>query len=136
MQYGYYCNENTIIMERSIWYRDTGRDTKIVTKSPDCLWNNQGFLNVERTGIEPVIPPWKGGVLTPWPTLRFRNWSAKIAASLISAKSFCKYPVIISVLIFFMMHKHLKYKSATQQKMRIEQKLIAKIYPYKSHHSL
>ena len=24
-----------------------------------------------RTGIEPVIPPWKGGVLTAWPTGRF-----------------------------------------------------------------
>lgn len=23
-----------------------------------------------RTGIEPVIPPWEGGVLTPWPTSR------------------------------------------------------------------
>ena len=21
-----------------------------------------------RTGIEPVLPPWKGGVLTAWPT--------------------------------------------------------------------
>ena len=86
------------------------------------------FYNVERTGIEPVIPPWKGGVLTPWPTLRFRNWSAKIAASLISAKSFYKYPNYCIYPVFFMMHKHLKYKSATQQKMEMEQKLITKIY--------
>ena len=21
-----------------------------------------------RTGLEPVLPPWKGGVLTAWPT--------------------------------------------------------------------
>ena len=26
------------------------------------------FLLIVRTGFEPVIPPWKGGVLTPWPT--------------------------------------------------------------------
>ena len=26
---------------------------------------------VTRTGIEPMIPPWKGGVLTSWPTGRF-----------------------------------------------------------------
>ena len=24
--------------------------------------------NIVRTGFEPVLPPWKGGVLTPWPT--------------------------------------------------------------------
>ena len=23
---------------------------------------------IVRTGFEPVLPPWKGGVLTPWPT--------------------------------------------------------------------
>ena len=37
-----------------------------------------GFVGVPRTGIEPVIPPWKGGVLTPWPTRHFRLlWDCK-----------------------------------------------------------
>ena len=31
----------------------------------------QGSNLVTRTGIEPMIPPWKGGVLTSWPTGRF-----------------------------------------------------------------
>ena len=26
------------------------------------------FLLVTRTGLEPMLPPWKGGVLTAWPT--------------------------------------------------------------------
>ena len=25
-------------------------------------------IMVTRTGFEPVLPPWKGGVLTTWPT--------------------------------------------------------------------
>ena len=29
--------------------------------------------NIVRTGFEPVLPPWKGGVLTPWPTDHFYN---------------------------------------------------------------
>jgi hypothetical protein len=26
------------------------------------------FSDMTRTGFEPVLPPWKGGVLTAWPT--------------------------------------------------------------------
>jgi hypothetical protein len=35
---------------------------------------------VTRAGIEPALPPWKGGVLTAWPTghisqkIRISNW--------------------------------------------------------------
>ena len=29
------------------------------------------FLLVTRTGLEPMLPPWKGGVLTAWPTGRY-----------------------------------------------------------------
>ena len=29
------------------------------------------FLLVTRTGLEPMLPPWKGGVLTAWPTGHF-----------------------------------------------------------------
>ena len=44
---------------------------------------------VERTGIEPVIPPWKGGVLTDLPTLHF-FWTANIGIGCVIAKSFTK----------------------------------------------
>ena len=40
------------------------------------------------TGIEPVLPPWKGDVLTAWP------WS-QIPKSLVSLKSFLKRPIYI-----------------------------------------
>ena len=35
------------------------------------------FLLVTRTGLEPMLPPWKGGVLTAWPTGRIftREWT-------------------------------------------------------------
>ena len=26
------------------------------------------YFEMTRTGFEPVLPPWKGGVLTTWPT--------------------------------------------------------------------
>ena len=45
------------------------------------LQNKKGTSNdvpsvVTRTGIEPVLPPWKGGVLTSWPPGRIGgfNW--------------------------------------------------------------
>ena len=30
---------------------------------------------IVRTGFEPVLPPWKGGVLTPWPTDHINKWA-------------------------------------------------------------
>ena len=33
------------------------------------------FFLVTRTGIEPMIPPWKGSVLTSWPTGRYDSGS-------------------------------------------------------------
>ena len=56
------------------------------TRTYDIMINSHALLPTElwrikllsskivRTGFEPVLPPWKGGVLTPWPTdqvLRF-----------------------------------------------------------------
>ena len=51
---------------------------------------------VPRTGIEPVTPPWKGGVLTPWPTRHFVYRSANIRAYFFSTK-FLNY----SLKVFF-----------------------------------
>ena len=40
----------------------------------------KSFFVVTRAGIEPALPPWKGGVLTAWPTghisqkIRISNW--------------------------------------------------------------
>ena len=33
-----------------------------------CVLNIYSLKLVTRTGFEPVLPPWKGGVLTAWPT--------------------------------------------------------------------
>ena len=44
--------------------------TKLLTyskKEKPSQWMAFLFL-VTRTGIEPMLPPWKGGVLTAWPT--------------------------------------------------------------------
>ena len=50
------------------------------TRTYDIMINSHALLPTElwrikllcskivRTGFEPVLPPWKGGVLTPWPT--------------------------------------------------------------------
>ena len=36
----------------------------------------QTAFKMTRTGFEPVLPPWKGGVLTAWPTghYKFIGW--------------------------------------------------------------
>ena len=39
-----------------------------ITTSFSCSYGI--FALVTRTGIEPVLPPWKGGVLAAWPTSR------------------------------------------------------------------
>ena len=47
---------------------------------------------VTRTGIEPMSPPWKGGVLTAWPTgliyKELNNCQSQIAVHLFKAISF------------------------------------------------
>ena len=42
----------------------------VITATPRdlTLILNVLFQMVTRTGFEPVLPPWKGGVLTTWPT--------------------------------------------------------------------
>lgn len=44
----------------------TGRRTNHYTTGPHL---------VTRRGIEPLIPPWKGGVLTSWPTGQMHNFN-------------------------------------------------------------
>ena len=36
---------------------------------------NPPYYIIVRTGFEPVLPPWKGGVLTPWPTDHINKWA-------------------------------------------------------------
>lgn len=43
---------------------------------------------VPRTGVEPVIPPWKGGVLADWPTRPFPFGIAKVVKYFISQNFF------------------------------------------------
>ena len=38
-------------------------------------WATAAFLLVTRTGIEPMSPPWKGDVLTAWPTGHKYEWN-------------------------------------------------------------
>ena len=54
--------------------RNVGLNGFTYPQRPNCLLPSPGakmlppIRVVPCTGIEPVIPPWKGGVLTPWPT--------------------------------------------------------------------
>ena len=73
-----------------------------------ALRNSSDLLRlVTRTGIEPILPPWKGGVLTFWPTglvaeiglepMTYRVWtgcSSQLSYSAISHHS--RRPIIIS----------------------------------------
>ena len=45
----------------------TGRRDNRYTTGPYYTFSNI-IQMVTRTGFEPVLPPWKGGVLTTWPT--------------------------------------------------------------------
>ena len=45
----------------------TGRRDNRYTTGPNS-YSQFKIQMVTRTGFEPVLPPWKGGVLTTWPT--------------------------------------------------------------------
>ena len=49
---------------RTRWVRHLSRTRNSKKDKQQCL----SFLLVTRTGLEPMLPPWKGGVLTAWPT--------------------------------------------------------------------
>ena len=46
------------------------------------------LFSAVRTGIEPVFPPWEGGVLTAWPTNRLLYYHSTIHSSSFSFKYF------------------------------------------------
>ena len=46
----------------------TRTDNLLITNQLLCQLSHIGiFLQMTPTGIEPVLPPWKGDVLTAWP---------------------------------------------------------------------
>ena len=51
----------------------------IIQKNAFCLPTKGVFLLVTHTGIEPMFPPWEGGVLAAWPMGRFaRQYHIKL----------------------------------------------------------
>ncbi len=51
----------------SIWFTTCHRALSS-KKTTLVQQTNAVFFVVTRTGLEPMLPPWKGGVLTTWPT--------------------------------------------------------------------
>ena len=58
-----------------------------------------------RTGIEPVIPPWEGGVLTSWPTSHLYNTWLFYTIHIRNASHFYKLPAFL-ISLYSGYHRH------------------------------
>ena len=52
---------------RMLWEAPPGFEPGIEVLQTFALPLGYGAIMI-RAGFEPALPPWKGGVLTPWPT--------------------------------------------------------------------
>ena len=69
--------------------------THSINKIPRRVWRGKLILyeNVARTGIEPVLPPWEGGVLTPRRTSHEKSTPGRIRTPNPLVRSQVLYPI-------------------------------------------
>ena len=66
----------------SKWWRMTGSNRRPSACKADALPAELILQYVMTpTGLEPVLPPWKGGVLTAWPTDHNKKWKRRVRDS-------------------------------------------------------